>query len=183
MTPTCRPVPLVVMLLVSACGVRQPEEERPRPVGADETGMVAGIQLVRDPAFTGGGKVLVASYRFAAEGVQAREAIAAFGATNVPRTDTAEFTFQLLDAQDRVLAQFGTLDPRKVVVEQQGLVLQPEAIYAARFPFNPNARAIRVLDNRGAEAARTDLVSVIREFCAPLSQDRDCEAALRGTQR
>lgn len=170
-------------LTVIACAGRQTEPREPGPVGAGESGMVGGIQLVRDPVLTGGGKVVVASYRFAADGVQAREAIVAFGATNTPRTDTTEFTFQLLGAQDRVLAQFGTLDPRRVVVEQEGLVQQPEVIYAARFPFNPDARAIRVLNNQGVELARTDLVAVIREFCAPLEQDRECVAALRGMPR
>jgi hypothetical protein len=170
-------------VVTSACAGGQRQSREPGPVGAGETGMVGGIQIVRDPALTGGGKVIVASFRFTAAGVEPREAIVAFGATNTPRTDTTEFTFQLLGAQDRVLAQFGTLDPRKVVVERQGVVQQPEAIYAARFPFNPGARSLRVLNSQRAEVARTELTAVIREFCTPLRQDRECSEALRESAR
>lgn len=165
-----RPVAVCVFLAAVAGCARNTSQ----PSGAGQTGQVAGILLVRDPAQGTGDKVIVASYRFTAQGVEARETMVAFGPANLPRTDASEFRFQLIDRQGAVRAEYGITDPRKVVVEQQGLVEVPEAIYVARLPFNSGAREVRVLNAQGAAVASTDVRAVISGFCADRKQDKDC---------
>ena len=60
------------------------------------------------------------------------------------------------------------------VVEQEGLVRAPEAVYAVRFPFDARAAKIEVIDASGTVLATTVFDGVIREFCAQQKRDPDC---------
>lgn len=180
--------PVIVVILCAAwscsmpaCGARQQNPDEPgHAVDAGTTGQVGGIAVMEGGSPDAGSTVVVASYRFDAAGVHPREAVMAFGAANPPRSDGADYTFQLVGGQDRALAQFAIMDPRRNVVEEEGLVEVAQAIYAARFPFQSESRGIRVLDATGREVARTDLTPVIRDFCSKLRDDRECQEALRG---
>lgn len=183
----CRPAIAMLLFATASCSMpgcaaQQSEGTRSDPrqeVNAGTTGQVGGISVVEGGNPEAQPIVVVASYRFDRNGVHPREAIMAFGAGNEPRSDGADFRFQLMGAQDRPLSEFGVMDPRRAVVEEEGLVENPEATYAARFPFHPATRAIRVLDATGREVARTDLVPVIREFCSRMRDDQVCAEAMR----
>jgi hypothetical protein len=163
------------LAIVAACA-RQSKEN---PPGAGPVGQVGGIQLVGDTGRGAGEKVLVATYRFDSTGVRPGEAIVAYGSGRLPRSEGGAYRLQLVDAQGTALAEYSIGDPRRVVVEHQGVVQNSQGIYAARFPFHPRAREIRVLDQGGAILARTDVAAVIREFCDRLPQDKDCVEARR----
>jgi hypothetical protein len=181
-----RPVLALVIGAAWSCSMpgcaasRTSGDDARQEVATGTTGQIGGIAVREGGTPLADSRVVVASFHFDATGVHAREAIMAFGAGNVPRSDGTDFTFELLGGQDRVLARFGVVDPRRNVVEQQGIVMAPEAVYAARFPFHVESRGIRVLDASGREVARTDLVPVIREFCSQMPRDEVCQQAMRG---
>jgi hypothetical protein len=164
-----------IFLLTALLGCAGTTGIKEKPAEAPIVGQVGSILLVQDTNTAGGDKVLVATYLFRAGQVQPREAIVTFGSGKVPRSEAGDFRLQLMDRQGKVSAEYGIWNPRKVVVEKQGLAEVPEAIYSARFPFNAHAWEIRVLDPQGNVVARTDIGSVIREFCSKLREDKDCK--------
>ena len=145
-----------------------------KPASAPTRGQVGNITLVESTAQVGGDKVIVATYLFRAMAVEPKEAMVAFGSSKIPRSEAKDYQVILVDHQGNVLAQYGIWNPRKLVVEKQGLVENPEATYSARFPFDARAKEVRVLDSQGVLVAKTEVGSVIREFCAKLKHDKDC---------
>ena len=168
-------VSAAVLVLVAGCAA-PPKEQ---PVAAPQSGPVGGILLVRDPSQGQGPKVIVASYVFRAGSVQAQPALVAFGAARPPRSDGQDFRVRLVDAAGAALSEAGFFNPRRVVVERQGLVEVPEATYAARFAFDARASQAQVLDAQGNVLASSDVAGAIRAFCAKTQKDPDC-ARLRG---
>jgi len=167
---------LLPILLVGCAATGRVQE---KPAEAPRTGQVGNIMLVDNTARTSGDKVIVAVFHFAPDRVYSREVIATFGPNRPARTDARDYVFQLVDRQGRVITEYGIWNPRKVVVEKQGVVETPEATYAARFPFDSRAREVRLLDSSGNVVATTQVSSVVSEFCARLKQDKDCMAPER----
>ena len=138
-------------------------------------GQVANIMLVDRPDQAQAEKVILATFLFTAAAVQPKEAMVTFGPARTPRSEAGDYRLRLIDQQNRVLSEYAIWDPRKVVVERQGLVENPTGTYTAHFPMNARAKAVQVLDKQGNLVATAEIGSVIREFCRRTKQDRDCE--------
>jgi hypothetical protein len=163
----------LLVFLATGCGARPSGQ----PAAAPNVGQVGGIALVRDLSEASGQKVIVATYAFRATGVQALGAMVAFGSGAAPRLDDYHFRIRRVDGLGAILNEYGIWDPRKAIVEKQGLVEVPEAVHAARFPFDPRARQVRVLDGQDKVVAATEVGPIIREFCAKATKDPDCTQA------
>ena len=68
---------------------------------------------------------------------------------------------------------------KSVIVERQGIVVNPEGVLAARLPFRPEADKVRVRDKSGTVVAETDVRSLVLAFCRRLQDDPECAKALR----
>lgn len=81
---------------------------------------------------------------------------------------------ELVGRNGQILLSYGIWDPRKSVVEKQGVVESPEGVLVARLPFKPDADKVRVRDKDGGIVAETEIRSLILEFCQRLENDEDC---------
>jgi hypothetical protein len=163
-------LPALLVLLAAGCATKPSEQ----PAAMPNAGPVGGILLVRDLSEGQGRKVIVASYVFRAGGVQAKDAVVAFGDGRTPRSEGADYRIRLVDASGAALSEYAIGDPRKVVVEKKGLVEIAQATYAARFAFDARARQIQVTDRQGNLLALMDVGPAIRAFCAKAPKDADC---------
>lgn len=145
-----------------------------KPAAAAPRGLVGNILLVEELDQAGSDKVLVASFLFKPDRVEPRDIIVTYGAANPLNSDFHDFRFTLVDEHRRQLVTIEIWNPRKVVVEQQGIVEILEATYAVRFPFDPEAKEVWVLDSNGKLLASADVRSAIAAFCARVQQDPDC---------
>lgn len=150
--------------------------EREEYVGeAGTTGQVGGILLTQNLSQTAAPKVIIASYRVTAAGFTPTQTLVAFGAPGSLGGGGDDYTVELVARDGRTLVKYGIWDPRKAVVERQGIVINPEGFLAARLPFRPEAEKVRVRDKSGTIVAETDVRSVMVEFCRRLKDDPDCE--------
>jgi hypothetical protein len=163
----------LLVFLATGCGARPSGQ----PAATPNTGLVGGIALVRDLSEVSGQKVIVATYVFRSAGVQPLGALVVFGSGETPSLDDYHFRIRLVDGMGTVLSEYGIWDPRKAIVEMQGLVEVPEAVHVVRLPFDARARQVRVVDRQDKVVAATDVGPIIREFCAKAIEDPDCTRA------
>ena len=99
------------------------------------------------------------------------------GSGNIPYSQKCDFQFELVDVEEKLLARYGIWNPRLLIAdedEKTGFVEVPTATFVARFPFNANAREIRVLDAQGKIVTSKDVRSAIKAFCDKHRDHPDC---------
>lgn len=163
-------------ILLAACATGHNAEGYVGESGA--SGQIAGILLTQNLVQANAPKVIVASYRVTAAGFAATQSLVSFGSPGSSSGGGDDYTVELAGRDGRVLFKYGIWDPRKAVVEKQGIVVNPEGTLAARFLFRPEADKVRVRDRSGDVVAETDVRSVVIEFCRRLKDDTDCAKAL-----
>jgi hypothetical protein len=140
-----------------------------------EADLVGTIRLAEELGERAEDKTFVAAYRFAANMIESVDVQIAPGDGGVPRNESGDFRVALVDEEGKILGEYGIRNPRKLLIERQGMVEVPETLYVARFPFDVDAREIHILDRRGKVLAVTDLLPAFRRFCTgPGSDDRAC---------
>ena len=113
------PVLVIVLMALAACVNGEAEQ---MTANAHTVGQVGSIMLVADATQPTGSKVIVATFRFHSGGVDPGEVLVAFGSANVPRTEANDFKLSLVDVGSIALTEYGIWNPRRVVVENEGLV-------------------------------------------------------------
>ena len=170
--------PLVWLSLALAGCATGPSESRESFIGdATTAGQIGGILLTENLDQAQASKVIVASYVVTANSFDPKEAIVSFGSPGTLSGSGSDYTVELISTGGETLLDYGIWDPRKAVVEQQGIVENPEALFAARFPFRPEAAMVRVRDASGRVVAETEIRTIILEFCQGLKNDPDCSKA------
>lgn len=164
-------------LAVALCGCATGSSgEKQEYIGeAGTSGQVGDVLLTQNLRQTAAPKVIVASFRVTATGFTPTQTLVAFGAAGSVGGGGDDYRVELVGRDGRTLVQYGIWDPRKAVVERQGIVVNPEGVLAARLPFKPEAEKIRVRDKSGTIVAESDVRSVMVEFCRRLKYDPDCE--------
>ncbi len=160
--------------LVCACS--QPRTPQGKVSAGPESGQVGNILLTKSPRRPSGAKVIVASFTFTSQGVQPGQVVASFGSPTIPSFRSGDYQIDLVSASGEKLVSFRIPNPRAIVVEHQGIVIEGSAVYAARFPFRANAAAVRVSDMRGKRLAETSVAGVVKEFCSRIKDDPDCKS-------
>lgn len=165
--------------LLPGCATGPSHEEKEYAGEAGTSGQIAGILLTQSLNQSGAPKVIIASYRVSATGFTATQSLVSFGSQGSLGGGGDDYAVELVGRDGQVLLKYGIWDPRKAVVEKQGIVVNPEGVLAARFPFRPEADKVRVRDKSNAIVAETDVRSLVLAFCARLKDDADCAKVLR----
>jgi hypothetical protein len=172
----------LLLLLLASCVACSGPSAKGRPPGAlgkvrtdGQAGpRVGNIALVEDIHEDGQAKVIVGAFVFGRDDVTPAAVNIDFGSAPMVPSDARELTVDLIDERGGVLAVHGFRNPRKVVVERQGLVEQPTVLYAVRFPFSRRATAMRVFDGGGRLLATLEVQHAIELFCRSRRQDAGC---------
>lgn len=170
---------LTVALLGLLCACSRSKTPRGKVSAGPEFGQVGNILLGKSPQRSSGPKVIVASFTFTAQGVSPGPVVASIGSPTISRFSTGDYEMRLVSASGEKLVSFPIPNPRAVIVEHQGIVLEDSTVYAARFPFRADAAAVRVFDKAGRQLAEASVAAVVREFCSRLKDDPDCKSLPR----
>lgn len=166
---------LPALILLAACTAPAPDKSE---IGNTERkGFVAGIMLAEGTNAETPPKVIVTSYAVKAAAVTQMEAVVTYGSGGLSTSSGEDYRLELVAANDRILQSYSVADPRKFVVEKQGVVENPEGVLTVRFRFDPDATLIRVRDKDSAVVAETDLRPLIAEFCRRSPGDTDCRTS------
>jgi hypothetical protein len=141
---------------------------------APSRGQVGNVRLVSQMDEPGVGRAVVATFVFTPDGIKVGDSGVVWGAANEVKTDFDDFAIDLVDRRGRVLAQYGIKDPRKAIIEKQGWLERPAASHVARFPFKPDAAAIRVLDAKRKVLAHSEITAIVEEFCRAHPGAHEC---------
>ena len=158
---------------------------RDRPVlrASDEGACVTVNRLESaGAAVTSNRKVIVVSFHFSENGVEAQVPVVTFGRGQTPASQGCNFVFLLVGSQDEVLAQFGIWDPRMQISDEKpvkGLIVAQRATYAARFPFSAQVKEVRLLNSRREQLTVVNLTAAVRAFCLEYRTDSDCKDLLK----
>lgn len=144
------------------------------PASAPMTGNVGSIFLTSSPAQATGTKVVMAELLFGADGVKSQRVVASYGAPTSGSSGARDFVFRLVSTTGKPLAEYGVWDPRKAVVEKQGIVTNPSGTQVAKFAFHPDAAEIQVIGEDGAVLLKVPVREVMKEFCSRLKTDKEC---------
>jgi hypothetical protein len=166
---------LAAMLLLTACAsAGSPKSE----VGNTERkGFVGGIMLAEGAAAAAPPKVIVTSYALSGAAFTQQEALVTYGSGGLLANSGEDYRVELVNASERILQSYSVTDPRKFVVERQGIVENPTGVLTARFRFDPSAALVRVRDANSMIVAETNVRSLIVEFCRRAQGDPDCRGA------
>ena len=166
----------LVAILVACGGCASGDgKSEGRPANAPEQGMVGSVVL-HEPPPVQGNKVILASFAFTATGVTVVDTLVAFGSGGVPRSEANHYRIALIVGSGNKAFEYGIFNPRRQVVEKEGLVEVPRAEYVSRFPFRADATAVQVADSNGNIVATADVRAAIGRFCAEQQNDPDCRA-------
>jgi hypothetical protein len=141
---------------------------------APSRGQVGNVKLVTATEEPGVGRALVTAFLFTPDGIKVGDSAVVYGAGNEVQTDFDEYQIDLVDRRGRVLGQYGIQDPRNVILEKQGWLERPSASHIARFPFKPDATAIRVLDGRRKVLAHAEISQLVESFCKAHTGQQEC---------
>ncbi len=166
---------LMASLVVTGCATGSSGDRGAYPADAGTSGQIGGILLTENRNQQGAPKVIIASYQVTATGFIAKEAIVSFGSPGSLDGSADDYTVELVGRNGQTLLSYGVWDPRKSVVEKQGVVESPDGVLVARLPFKVDADKVRVRDKGGSVVAETEIKSLIMEFCRRLENDEDCK--------
>ena len=172
-----KPALLAIAILGLLCACSKSKTPQGKTSAGPEFGQVGNVLLAKSAGPVRGAKVIVASFTFTDQGVQPGQVVASFGSPTIPSYTTGDYEMSLRGASGEKLISYPIPNPRVMIVEHQGIVMADSTLYAARFPFRPNAAAVRVSDMQGKQLAVTSVAAVVREFCGRLKDDPDCESA------
>jgi len=163
---------LPAIIVLTACATPAPDKS---DIGnMERKGFVAGIMLAEGTTAETPPKVIVTSYAVKDAALTQMEAVVAYGSGGQSTSSGDDYRLELVAANDRILQSYSIVDPRKFVVEKQGVVENPEGVLTVRFRFDPDATLIRVRDKNSAVVAETDLRPLVAEFCRRAPGDSDC---------
>ena len=165
---------LPVMILLTACATSAEQESA---IGNTERkGFVAGIMLAEGATAETPPKVIVTSYAIRDAVLTPIEAVVTYGSGGLSTSSGEDYKLEMVNADGRILQSFSVIDPRKFVVEQQGVVENPTGVLTARFKFDRSAILVRIRDAKSKIVAESDLRPLINEFCSRVPRDPDCRA-------
>jgi hypothetical protein len=168
-----------VAIVGPLCACSRTKPQQGKVSQGPESGQAGNITLVpkaQAPQRPSVAKVIVVSFTFTTQGVQPGQVVASFGSPSVPPFGSGDYDLDLLSASGEKLVSYRIPNPRAVIVEHQGVVMQDSTVYAARFPFRANAAAVRVSDTQGKKVAETSVVAAVKEFCGRMKDDPDCRS-------
>lgn len=171
-------IAILLTAIVALTGYAPRKRLEEKPAAAPEVGEVGGIVLVADRNQRPGTKVIVATFVFRSDAVTPRDVVVTYGAGAAKGSPEKDYSIRLISVDGRTLSEHTISDPRKAVVEKQGVVINPEGVYAARFRFDKSAAQVHVLDSQGNVVARSDVRPVMQEFCKRIKDDPDCRELL-----
>ena len=140
----------------------------------DRRSLVAGIMLAEGGTTAAPPKVIVSSYALSGGSFTQKEALVSYGSGGLPEGSGDDYRVELVDANDRILQTYSVGDPRKFVVERQGIVENATGVLTVRLRFDPASSKIRIRNASSTVVAETDVRSLLAEFCRRAQGDPDC---------
>ena len=142
--------------------------------GADASGLFGNIHVGVQAGHADARKVVLVTFRFSEDGIEARQVQIAHGSTSRPHADRHDFRLALLDGHRRRLEEYDRWEPRRPAVETQALVQLAAAEYVVRWPVHAEAHEAWVLDRQGTVLTSVPVRPAIERFCREQPRDPDC---------
>jgi hypothetical protein len=160
------------------------ENERESFVGNSEPrGNFGGVMVAQAEPRQANAKVIVVSFGVSNSGWEVRDSVVAYGSGGVLAGGGDDYTVELVGSGDETLSSVAVWDPRKAVVEQEGIVVNEQGTLAVRLPFSVEATAVRVRDREGRTEVEYDVRAALEKFCRTAGEDPDCAKLTGKVQR
>lgn len=165
---------LVLLAALNGCATTAENEQEGFVGNTEPRGNFGGVMVAQAEPRQANAKVIVVSFAVSDTGWEVNDSVVAYGSGGVLAGSGDDYTVELIGPGDETLTSVAVWDPRKAVVEQQGIVVNEQGTLAVRLPFSVEATGVRVRNREGRTEVEYGLRAALEKFCQTAGEDPDC---------
>lgn len=165
---------LLLLAALNGCATTAKSEREGFVGNSEPRGNFGGVMVAQAEPRQANAKVIVVSFGVSDSGWEVKDSVVAYGSGGVLAGGGDDYTVELVGSGNETLSAVAVWDPRKAVVEQQGIVVNEQGTLAVRLPFSVEATAVRVRNREGRTEVEYGVRAALEKFCRSAGEDPDC---------